>query len=503
MGRVKARKAGAARLLGLGVVLALTSAGCGTRLGDDQAAREARADARRAGLLRAGGGSLAAGDTTVGGASEALNASSTGTASASVAGAGAASGGAAGTASGAASAAGAAAAADTGSAAAPAGGNGGATDVGLSATEMKVGWVGTLSGPVPGLFRGALVGTQAAMAYQNSLGGLFGRRIKVQAADDAFDSGRNRAGHLQLKDQVFGFVGSFSVNDDGGISVLQECKCPDVGAALTQAHADLPTTYSPQPVKRGWRTGLFKEIKAQYGAPVIEKVAFFVSSIQSAREIAAAERKVMEGLGYKIVYTREIGPNETNFTGDVIQMRNQGVKMLAYQGDVGNMARLAASMDQQNFKVTVPNWGNAMYDDQAFKIASPKALEGTIIDAVYAMFRGEDGQRIPEVALFNQWMKKVDPNQVVDLFSFYGWLSGRLFVEAAEKAGPQLTRQKILSALSQFGTWDGHGSVGPVNVGQKKPSDCYMVLKIHDGKFVRTEPTDKSFQCVPDGFVYV
>ena len=127
--------------------------------------------------------------------------------------------------------------------------------------------MGTLSGPVPGLFRGALVGTQAATAYQNSLGGVFGRKLKVQVADDAFDSGRNRAGHLQLKDQVLSFVGSFSVNDDGGISVLRDCKCPDIGAALTQAHADLPTTFSPQPIKPGWRGSFFRYIKAQYGNP--------------------------------------------------------------------------------------------------------------------------------------------------------------------------------------------------------------------------------------------
>jgi ABC-type branched-subunit amino acid transport system substrate-binding protein len=502
MGHVKG-----GRILGLGVVLAVMSAGCGTRLGDDQAAREARADARRAGLLRAvNQSSTAAGDATSAVATDSVDATTAGAAdTASGATSGATTGGGAATSSGDATASGGAttAAPADSATAAPAGGNGGATDIGLSATELKVGWVGTLSGPVPGLFRGALVGTQAAMAYQNSLGGVFGRKLKVQVADDAFDSGRNRAGHLQLKDSVFSFVGSFSVNDDGGISVLQDCKCPDIGAALTRAHAALPTSYSPQPIRPGWRKGLYNEIKAKYGKPVIEKVAFFVSSIQSARQIAADQRKVMESLGYKIVYTREIGPNETNFTSDVIQMRNQGVKMLAYQGDVGNMARLAGAMHQQNFKVDVPNWGNAMYDDNAFKIAGKEALEGTVIDAVYGMFRGEDGQRIPEIALFNQWMKKVDPNQVVDLFSFYGWLSGRLFVEAAQKAGAQLTRQKILTTLSQIGTWDGNGAIGPVNVGQKRPSDCFMVLNIRNGKFVRTEPTDKAFKCDPGGYAYL
>ena len=126
-----------------------------------------------------------------------------------------------------------------------------------------------------------------------------------------------------------------------------------------------------------------------------------------------------------------------------------------------------------------------------------------IIDAVYGMFQGEDAQLVPEIALFDEWMKKVDPNQPVDLFSFYGWLSGRLFVEEAEKVGPQLTRSKLLSTLGATGTWDAHGAVGPVNIGQKRPSDCYMVLKIHDGKFVRFMPTDKPFTCEAGGYVYL
>src|SRR3989442_4212936 len=49
--------------------------------------------------------------------------------------------------------------------------SGGATDVGVTATTVRLGNISTLSGPVPGLFQGAVIGTQAAVAYQNSLGG--------------------------------------------------------------------------------------------------------------------------------------------------------------------------------------------------------------------------------------------------------------------------------------------------------------------------------------------
>src|SRR5207244_9224743 len=93
---------------------------------------------------------------------------------------------------------------------------GGATDVGVTDTQINLGWVGTLTGPVPGIFRGALVGTNAFLNYQNSKGGVMGRQLKLLPGGDALDSGQNRAADLQWKDQVFSFVGSFPIRDGGG-----------------------------------------------------------------------------------------------------------------------------------------------------------------------------------------------------------------------------------------------------------------------------------------------
>ena len=63
---------------------------------------------------------------------------------------------------------------------APPGDNGGATDVGVTATSITLANVSTVTGPVPGLFAGAVNGTQAYFAYQNSMGGINGRQLKLQ-----------------------------------------------------------------------------------------------------------------------------------------------------------------------------------------------------------------------------------------------------------------------------------------------------------------------------------
>lgn len=491
------------RTLGLLVLLAMVAAGCGARVGRQQALAEGRQEARRLGLT---------GGVAAGGQAQALDQAQTLDTSAGSGGATAGGAGSAGGTGGGASTrrtatggggSGGGGASGGGASAASGCSGGGSSDVGVTGNEIKLGNVSTLTGPVPGLFRGALVGTQAFAAYVNSQGGICGRKLTVVPGDDALDSGKNRAAHLQLKDQVFSFVGSFSVSDDGGVDVLQQCACPDVGGALSRSRFALPNHYDVQPAPHGWRTGGLNYYKQKFSNDVITRVAFFVSAIESARDIAKDERAVMESLGYKVVYTREVAPNETNFTGDIIQMRNNGVRALIWQGDVGNMARLASTMRQQNFTVDLPNWGNAMYDQSAFTLAGADALEGTYLDQVYAMFQGEDASLIPEVALFDQWMRRVDPRQPVDLYSLYGWVSGRLFTEAATKVGPQLTRQKLLQALSQMGQWDANQMIAPINVGQKKPSDCVFIFRIKGGKFVREFPTDKPYACDLGGYKYL
>src|SRR5207253_6343070 len=97
------------------------------------------------------------------------------------------------------------------------------------------------------------------------------------------------------------------------------------------------------------------------------------------------------------------------------------------------ITKLANAMRQQNFNVDLMNLGNAVYDSNTFKVSSGDALKGMQIDQVYGLFLGEDAGRIPDVKLFNDWMKRTDPNQPVDLFAMYGWLWGRVFGDAMNK----------------------------------------------------------------------
>ncbi|MBF6555619.1 MAG: hypothetical protein IVW52_05510 [Acidimicrobiales bacterium] len=70
---------------------------------------------------------------------------------------------------------------------------------GITSTSVSVANIATLS--LGGLFKGAEVGTQAYADYVNSTGGVKGRKIRVDSADDNFTRGEQQTGHAECHHQ--------------------------------------------------------------------------------------------------------------------------------------------------------------------------------------------------------------------------------------------------------------------------------------------------------------
>jgi ABC-type branched-subunit amino acid transport system substrate-binding protein len=470
------------------IVFALLAAGCGARLTKAQIAAADRGGVSSAGVSNG----FAAGGAATPGVSGA--ASATGANGASVL-----PGSAPAAAPGGGAPAGTGVAASANVAPPPPGGNGGATDVGVTATTIELGNVSTLTGPVPGLFKGAVDGAQAYIAYQNSLGGVYGRQLHLQVGDDALDASTNKQKVDELIPRVLGFLGSFSVNDQAGAQDMQNAGVPDVGYSLSHARGDIAVNFSPQPLGHGWRLGPLAHFKAEFGQDVITHIAYFTEDVQSAIDVATAQKAAMASLGYKIVYSRTLEPNEANFTGDVLNMQNAHVKGLMLSGDVGTMSRMAKAMKQQGFSIPFPNWGASAYDP-AFIPGSSGGAEGSVLDQQLALYQGEDASSVPEVALFLKWLHQVAPGDNADIFAAFSWAAGSLLVQALKAAGPHLTRKALLSALGNIHQFSDNGFVAQADPGSKGPPTCYLIIRVTGGRFVRSEDPPSAYRCGDGGY---
>ena len=387
----------------------------------------------------------------------------------------------------------------TASTSAPAGGTTSAG--GVTPTQVTVGNVSILSGPVPGLFKGAPNGADAFFAYVNSQGGVNGRKIVLKSADDAFSCAQNQSETQSLTGESFALVGSFSLFDNCGAKVLQaQPDVPDVAFSLDPVAQALPNNFSPQPLGNGWRTGPLIYYKQRF-PQAVKNVGAIIANVPSAIAAWNNEKAAMQSLGYHVSYERDINPLDTDFTTDVVRMRSSGVQMVVVNTDIKSISHFLNNMQQQNYKPQLVESPGQVYDGTFFKLINPGAGQSVLIDQQQALYLGGDRQSTPEVNLFLTWMAKAHPGFQPDLYSVYGWSSARLFAQALQAAGANPTRASVLAALRNVHSFDSNGLLASSDPADKKPATCWLLIKVNNNQYQRSNPPSppQGFTCNPDG----
>ncbi|MBV8295921.1 MAG: ABC transporter substrate-binding protein [Acidimicrobiia bacterium] len=366
----------------------------------------------------------------------------------------------------------------------------------MTGTSITVGNVSILTGPVPGLFKGAENGTDAFFAYQNSQGGVYGRKLNLAQLDDQFDCGQNKSLTEANASKVFAFVGSFSLYDNCGAEVFNaNPNLPDIHNALSRDASHEANNFSSQPLRTGSATGEFQYFKDKFGPDAIANSASLIGDVQSARDSWTGISKVMTDMGYKFTYTRLYEPTETDFTPDIVQMQTKGVKaLILVSADVKSIARIEQAADQQHWHPTFTLLGASAYDPTLLQLAQSQ-VEGVWLYIPAAMYLGEDRSWNKEVDLFNSWLARTHPGDPLDLFSVYGWESARLFVQALQAAGPQAKRTTLIAALKNIHQFDGNGMYPVGDPAGKGPPVCYIIVRVQGGKFTRVDDPPTGFRC--------
>ena len=357
---------------------------------------------------------------------------------------------------------------------------------GVTPNSVTVGNVSTLS--LGGLFKGAVVGTQAYADYVNSTGGINGRKILVSSADDGFTGAGNKQATQNAIDSDFSLVGSFSLEDSyGGTLLAANPGMPDISNVLDPATGALPNVYSPVPLNGGWQEGPLQYFKHKFPNDVTA-VGAMIASLPSAQTDWAGEKYVMQKVGYHIAYEASYGVAQTDFTQNVIAMKNAGVKIIF----VDSMSETYASallkdLVQQNFHPVVV-LGAATYTPKLASDSGGKAaVDGSYFEMATTLYQGGDASQVPAVSTFLHWVNVASPGFTPDLFTLYGWLSAEMFSQALKGAGSDPSRGSLLTQLAKITSFDGNHLIGPNDPANKTVGNCYIVGDVANGTFQRVD----------------
>ncbi len=368
----------------------------------------------------------------------------------------------------------------------------GATDQGVTDTDITISTIQDISGPRPGLFQGNKDAIDAFAAYCNSLGGVLGRKLKLNDLDSALFGHRDKT--VEACGSAFAIVGQAAALDSAGAQAGVDCHIPDIPAFTAEApHAGAINVVQPLPNPiNSLAVGMQRYLANKNPKKVKHAAMLFVDL--SVTQVTA--RKRMEGyakVGYHYDYQQSIAIAELNWGPEIEAFRSRNIGVFDVVSDLTNLVGLEKALRTQNVIGAIGESDQSGYDQGFIDSAGP-AGEGTYVIATTVPF--EEARTSREMRLFLEWLHKTRADATPTALGVQGWSAGLLFATALKTLGSDVTRAKLMDALHTIHQWDGHGIHAPSDPGAGKASGCFAALRVKGGKFVREFP-DKGFSCDP------
>lgn len=480
---MRATAPGPVRRVGIGIALAtlLAVSACGARWSD---AERAAVFARH----RAG----SPGQSAPAGVASATTADGTGAGGAAVEpellGAGASAAGAAGL--------GAGAGPGSGSPAGPAGPSGPlpcaapSTAPGVTPTEIRVGSISTLSGPVPGLGASSAAATRAYVAYRNATGGVCGRKVVLREADDGAEGGRYRSAVTDMAPRVLGLLGGFSIGDVGGLDVVEQQKLPvvtvpsnDAGTAVSTLFDINPPFEDPDAV-----TGKYRFLHEQ---GVRTATAVYLAVSQSRAE-AQKQQRLMKAAGIRVVDVQELPISTLSYDSAARKVANSGADYLFFIGDAHGNSSMARAVHGTGYRLRFAEYFTFSYGSSFIDVAGKAAAEGAT--SWIRSLPNEEASASTEMQQYLAWMGRIAPGTVRDVFAADAWAGSKAFLDSLEALSGPISRMALVDQLRSIGSYDAGGMLGPIRLGAELTDHCEIAMQVRDGRWQRLTPA-QGFLC--------
>ena len=215
-------------------------------------------------------------------------------------------------------------------------------------SPVRIGLVGTLSGPVGATLIPIRVGVQTWVSDVNARGGVNGHKVELIVADDQADSAQHRALVQQLVEErgVVAFVGNpDGLTGAGSLAYINERKVPLVGGDLGATYAYDSPYYFPQ-ASSGM--ALVQAAIASISTQTVDtgqtKVGFVsCAEVQVCRDSARVAEQLASHYGAELVYSGEVSLFQPDFTAECINARNAGAQVMGVVMDGNGVSRVAQS----------------------------------------------------------------------------------------------------------------------------------------------------------------
>ena len=316
---------------------------------------------------------------------------------------------------------------------------------GVSKTEITIGSIQDLSGPIAGFGKQVRLGMMLRVDEVNQQGGVNGRKLKLLVEDSAYDPKRGvlAAQKLVNQDKIFMMVGHIGTAHNMAAMPVQFEKNVINFFPVTAARE----MYEPfHRLKYAFAATYYDQIRVMTPRLAKEKGARKVCTIyqddEFGLEIARGAEAGLKAAGMELAEKTTFKRGATDFSSQVARMKAAGCDMVVLGTLIRETIGTIGESRKTGFSPIFIGSAGA-YTDLIHKLGGP-AMNGLYAThTVQHPYLDEAAQPIRFWATKYKTQFNEDPT----VFSVYGYLAIDSFIRAASKAGPNLSTDSFIKAM--------------------------------------------------------
>jgi len=338
----------------------------------------------------------------------------------------------------------------------------GSSAPGVSAHQIDVGSVATLSGGIAADFAPIVPGVRAYLDMVNAAGGVDGRKIVLtKALDDGTVNNEQSARTLVEQDHVFAVVGVATAFFTAA-PFLVASGTPTFGFATENDWTPAKNLFAAYGSVIDYSTTkpFFPYIARQLHAHVAGVIAYGVA--QSSAECKGAV-DAFKQYGIPVGYSDVAVPLGDSLSSDVVHMKQAGVDFVVSCMDIPGNLQLSRSLQQNGVTRVKQLWLDGYDLSTLHQYTS--LMQNTYFLVQHVPFQAgtQFPGAFPGLREYISVMNKYEPAYTYNEVSMEGWLSAALFVAGLRAVGPSLTQQRLVAAINRITHFNAGGLTNPVN----------------------------------------
>ena len=354
---------------------------------------------------------------------------------------------------------------------------------GVSATEITLGSIQDLSGPIAGFGKQSRLGMMLAVDEINEQGGINGRKLKLIVEDSAYDPKRAvlAAQKLVNQDKIFMMLGHLGTAQNMAAMPVQFEKNVINFFPITAARE----MYEPfHKLKYSFAATYYDQMRNAVPKMVKDKGAKKVCTIYQdddfGLEVQRGAEAGLKTIGMELAEKTSFKRGATDFSSQVSKMQASGCDLIVMgtiiRETIGTIGTARKSGYNPTFLAS-----SAGYTDLIHK------LGGAAMNGLYATMTVQNPYLDEASKPIQFWAAKYKTkfNEDPTVFSVYGYTIVDTFAKAATKAGKGLSTETFIKAMDTMSIPSDMFGSAPASFTATKRlgSEASRLSQITDGKW--------------------